>query len=68
MEKFGSAALINNTLNGLGFADRWEKVCGGRSADNNRQPGLIIKLIYCKRGDLNSCFLYFFVDYWHHII
>ncbi len=55
----GSAALIYNTVNGLGVAGSWEKVCGGRSAYNNRQPGLIIKLIYCKLGDLNTFFLYF---------
>ncbi len=48
-----------NTVNGLGFTGWWEKVCGGRSADNNRQPGIIIKLIYCKLGDLITCFLYF---------
>jgi hypothetical protein len=68
MEKFGSAALIYNTVYDLGVADRWEKVCGGRSADNNRQPGLIIKLIFCKLGGFEYKFFVFFVDYWHHII
>ncbi len=63
----GSATLIYNTLNGLGVADRWEKVCGGRSAYNNRQPGLIIKLIYCKLGDFNTCFFVFFANYWHYV-
>ncbi len=59
MEKYGSAALIYNTVNGLGVTGWWEKVCGGWSAYNKRQPGLIIKLIYCKLVGLNTCFLYF---------